>query len=201
MCSCSFWWLWPVFVCPYLFSASILQNMLVPSEQSKCYLSAPWISSLRFLNFFSSVCLCCPMLSRVEDSSADFHPHLFCQICSFFFCFFFLFVFTVTHQLKRTWLNLSLPLLSLSSSFSLPPTSCNRMEQIRESIQCNHDKWVPAVRACLCVCTLVSVCACVCLGQSCWEITNESISCYHISKHCKREGWKDACVNDGWMVW
>lgn len=151
--------------------------------------------------FFSSVCLCCPMLSRVEDSSADFHPHLFCQICSFFFCFFFLFVFTVTHQLKRTWLNLSLPLLSLSSSFSLPPTSCNRMEQIRESIQCNHDKWVPAVRACLCVCTLVSVCACVCLGESCWEITNESISCYHISKHCKREGWKDACVNDGWMVW
>lgn len=200
MCSCSFWWLWPVFVCPYLFSASILQNMLVPSEQSKCYLSSPWISSLPQFFFPPSVFVA---LCSVGLRTRQLISTLICSVRSavFFSVFFFLFVFTVTHQLKRTWLNLSLPLLSLSSSFSLPPTSCNRMEQIRESIQCNHDKWVPAVRACLCVCTLVSVCACVCLGESCWEITNESISCYHISKHCKREGWKDACVNDGWMVW
>lgn len=200
MCSCSFWWLWPVFVCPYLFSASILQNMLVPSEQSKCYLSSPWISSLPQFFFLHLSLL--PYAQSGWGLVSWFPPSSVLSDLQFFFLFFFcLFVFTVTHQLKRTWLNLSLPLLSLSSSFSLPPTSCNRMEQIRESIQCNHDKWVPAVRACLCVCTLVSVCACVRLGQSCWEITNESISCYHISKHCKREGWKDACVNDGWMVW
>lgn len=51
---------------------------------------------------------------------------------------------------------------SLSPSSHLPRG--NRMEQIRESIQCNHDKWVPAVSKDFCAC----VCGTWVLGNHKW---------------------------------
>lgn len=111
-------------------------------------------------------------------------------------------VSAVTHQLKGTWLNLSVAFFFLSSSFSpclscLPLFSspcCYRMEQIRESIQCNHDKWGPVVSKFFFF--FVHVCV---LGQGCWEIPNESISCYRINKHCMMvDVWMNIWIY-GWM--
>lgn len=120
------------------------------------------------------------------------------------FLFRFLLFFTAVHRLKGTWLNLSLLSFSLRAlypphPFSISPSPLlpcrNRMKQIRESIRCNHDKWVPMVSrdfACMRQC----VCACVRLGTGLLgnhKLINQLLS----HQHTLQEGWEDRWM-DGW---
>lgn len=116
----------------------------------------PPMSALSVLQFFLSCCFC-------SDASAER------GLIKPFSSVFFFFLSSLPPCLSR--------LLLLSSP------CCYRIEQIRESIQCNHDKRLPVVSKGFFFCFFVfSLCACVCLGQGCWEITNKSIGCY-CNKH------------------
>lgn len=90
----------------------------------ECYLPSPWIPSLRFLHFSGFVLL--PISQSGWELWADtsafcwFPPVSAPSDLQFFLV---LVVFTVTHQLKGTWLNPSLPSLSLSPPFCLSPRS------------------------------------------------------------------------------
>ena len=165
----------------------------------KCYLPSPWIPSLHLLHFSGFVLL--PISQSGWELWADTSAFLLIStrvssVRSAVFprsrCFY------SDTSAER---DLIKPFSPISFSFSpflpvspfSPPPRRNRMEQIRESIQCNHDKWVPVVSKDF------FVRVCVCLGRGCWEITNESISCYRISKHRRREGGKDRWMNDGRM--
>lgn len=127
MCSSSFWWFWSAFVHISLFDLAFCwtQSFFQSNPVNvKCYLPSPWIPSLRFLHFSGFVLL--PISQSVWELWADtsafswFPPVSAPSDLQFFLI---PVVFTVTHQLKGTWLNLSFPSLSLSPPFCLSPRS------------------------------------------------------------------------------
>lgn len=96
------------------------------------------------------------------------------------FLFRFLLFFTVVHQLKGTWLNLSLPSFSPRALYHPPPspslhllsspvaTEWSKSGNQFDVIMTNESRWLAGIsRAC------ASVCVHVCVwGEGCWEITN-----------------------------
>lgn len=105
------------------------------------------LSLNHLLNFL--FLLRCPLLGRARDSLQTrqliFHLRQLCPTGNFFFSPPHFRLFSQTHQLKRDLIKpFSLPPLSspLCAISPVSPSRLQRMEQIRESIQCNHDKWV-----------------------------------------------------------
>lgn len=127
--------------------------------------------SISFIFLFFSFFFCSLLnqvgnLGLTREPSADFHPSQLCQICSFPF----LVVSTVAHQQKNSSLPCR-PVLTFPVA-----TEWSKSGNQFNVIMTNESR------------RLARIFVRACVGHGCWEITNESINCYRISKHCRREG-------------